>query len=400
MAAVLSADMQHTDKIVVMVEESRRMGLQVLPPDINQGQFSFTVNGRGQIVYGLGAIKGLGEGPIHNLIQVRKTSGSFTDLFDFCKRVELGLINKRAIEALIRAGACDSFGADRAVLLASMGEAVKTAEQNSMMQRSGVGDLFGETITPVSSGDVYANFRHIRAWSEQRRLQEEKQTLGLYLSGHPISGYLPELSRFVRNNIHNLKPEKGSQLIAGLVHEVRQIKSKKGDAMAAVTLDDRSGRIEATLFPDIYQQYRGLLQEDNILVMEGNVSLDDFNGASKLKVTVRRVMRMEEARREYARSLSLSLQAHQLQVESLAALEAMLGSFRLAPEATSGCNIVVHIEVPGEKHGDKHGARPGEKHGVKGTLALGRDWRVQPDDELLSRLRDRFGHNAVALHYQ
>ena len=418
MAAVLSADMQHTDKIVTMVEESRRMGLKVLPPDINQGSFAFTVSKVGEIVYGLGAIKGLGEGPIRNLIEVRAQSGVFSDLFDFCKRVDLSLANKRAIEALIRAGACDSFGADRATLLASLPEAVQTAEQNSHMLQSGVGDLFGDTITPVTSADVYANFRHTRAWSEQRRLQEEKDTLGLYLSGHPISVHLPELSRFVRNRISNLKAEKGQQLIAGLVHDIRLIKSKKGDTMAVVTLDDRSGRIEVTLFPDSWTQFRELLKPDSIVVVEGSVALDDYNGESKLKVTVRRVLRLEEARRDYARSVSLSLQAHHLQVESLAVLETLLGSFRLdtvthvkpppaaarqgsmrqgregrgqAAEAETrepGCNVVVHIE------------KGGAGGGVKGSLTLGSNWRVQPDDELLSSLRERFGNASVTLNYQ
>ena len=421
MAAVLTADMQHTDKIVAMVEECRRMGLKVLPPDINQGSFTFTVNKAGHIVYGLGAIKGLGEGPIHNLVRAREAGGGFKDLFDFCKRVDLSLVNKRAIEALIRAGACDSFGADRAVLLAAMGEAVQTAEQNSHMQQSGVGDLFGETITPVESGDVYANFRNIRPWSDQRRLQEEKETLGLYLSGHPISTHLPELSRFVRNRINNLKAEKGNQLIAGLVHEIRQIRSKRGDAMAVVTLDDRSGRIEATLFPDTYQQYREQLKLDQIVVLEGTVAVDDFNGESKLKVTARRLLRLEEARREFARSLSLTLQTHQLQVESLAVLEAILAQYkveagtpRLQPvrptreraggrsgrmmeepfngsgseSREAGCSIQLHLE--------KHDSRAA----IRGTVKFGNGWRVQPDDELLARLRERFGSASVALDYQ
>jgi DNA polymerase-3 subunit alpha len=284
------------------------------------------------------------------------------------------------------------------------------------MQQSGVGDLFGDTITPVSSSDVYANFRHVRPWSEQRRLQEEKETLGLYLSGHPISTHLPELSRFVRNRISNLKAEKGQQLIAGLVHDIRLIKSKKGDTMAVVTLDDRSGRIEVTLFPESWNQFRELLKPDSIVVVDGSVALDDYNGESKLKVTVRRVLRLEEARRDYARSLSLSLQAHHLQVESLAALEALLGSFRLDPAARSrpqpaqtrqgregrgqagetearepGCCVVVHIEKT-----DKGGYGCG----VRGSLTLGPQWRVQPDDELLSRLRERFGNASVALNYQ
>jgi DNA polymerase III subunit alpha len=425
MAAVLSADMQHTDKIVVMVEESRRMGLTVQPPDINEGRFGFTVNKASQIVYGLGAIKGLGEGPIHNLIKVRSEQGPFKDLFDFCQRVDLSMLNKRAIEALIRAGACDRFGADRAVLLASMGEAVQTAEQNSRLQQSGVGDLFGDTIKPVMTADVYANFRHIRPWSDQRRLQEEKETLGLYLSGHPISSHLAEITRFVRQSISNLKPEKATQLIAGLVHEVRQIKSKRGDTMAAVTLDDRSGRIEATLFPDVYQQYRDLLQVDNIVVVEGSVSLDEFNGASKLKVTVRRVMKLEQARLEYARSVSLSLQAHHLKVESLAALEALLTEFRMpaAPTASAsqfeskvGSKIELKVEQRVEskraqKGGPKADARTEgkelgcsvlvhlEKPSVKGSMTLGREWKVVPADELLLRLRDHFGTANVALNY-
>ena len=384
MAAVLTADMQHTDKIVAMVEECRRMGLTVLKPDVNSGRFGFMVNNAGQIVYGLGAIKGLGEGPIQNLLDERLRQGDFRHLFDLCQRVDPGLVNKRAIEALIRAGACDDFGADRAVLLASLAEAVQTAEQNSQRQQSGVGDLFGELITPVPSSDVYANFRHIRPWSDQRRLQEEKDTLGLYLSGHPISAYLPELSRFIRASISNLKAEKGVQLLAGLVHEVRQIKSKRGDAMAVVTLDDRTARIEVTLFAEAYQQYRELLQVDQVVVIEGSVALDDFNGSSKLKVTARRVLTLEAARLEFARGLSVSLQAPHLQVEPAAVLEGLLAGFRLAPSANAGCSVQIHVEKPG----------------VKGALALGTGWRVIPSDELLYKLRERFGSSSVALLYQ
>jgi len=185
-----------------------------------------------------------------------------------------------------------------------------------------------------------------------------------------------------------------------------------------VTLDDRSGRIEVTLFPDSWTQFRELLKPDSIVVIEGSVALDDYNGESKLKVTVRRVLRLEEARRDYARSVSLSLQAHHLQVESLAVLETLLGSFRLDPvthvkpppaaarqgsmrqgregrgqaaEAETrepGCNVVVHIE------------KGGAGGGVKGSLTLGSNWRVQPDDELLSSLRERFGNASVTLNYQ
>ena len=405
MAAVLSADMQNTDKIVVLVEECRRMGLQVLPPDVNVGRYAFTVNSKGQIIYGLGAIKGLGEGPVDNLVRVRAESGSFMHLFDFCKRTDHATMNKRALEALIRSGAGDAFGADRAVLLASLGDAVRTAEQNSRSEASGVNDLFGEIVPAPQNEDVYAAFRNIRSWSEQRRLQEEKETLGLYLSGHPIAEYLPELAQLTRNVIANLKAEKAPQLVAGLIHDIRIIKSKRGDTIAVLTLDDRSGRIEASLFGEVYQQCRELLRKDSVIVVEGVVSIDEYNGNGQLQIRVRRLMGLQDARCQLARRLSLTLQQEGLAVESLPALEAILAAHKLesavaigaggsrpgqeAPGRTEagkpagGCEVVLHVR----------------RSSVQGSIVFGSAWRVQPDAELLQKLRDKYGKTSVALHY-
>jgi len=387
MAAVLSADMQNTDKIVILVEECRRMGLEVLPPDVNVGYFAFTVNQQGQIVYGLGAIKGLGEGPVQNLVNVREGSGAFRDLFDFCKRVELGMMNKRAIEALIRSGACDHFGADRAVMLASMPEAVKTAEQNSRSAASGVGDLFGEVMPVESTGDVYANFHHIRPWSAQQRLHEEKETLGLYLSGHPISEFLPELAKITRNRLDSLKADRAPQLVAGLIHDIRMIKSKRGDPFAIITLDDRTDRIEATVYGDVLAQHRDLIRKDAIVVLEGVVSVDEYNGNGQLQMRVKRVISMQEARRQYSRGLDLTLHHKRLSVESLPSLRRLLAEYRAASEIeqpeTRGCEIIVHLEL------DK----------VRGSISLGEAWRVLPDDALLQKLRENYGNDNVNLSY-
>ena len=387
MAAVLSADMQNTDKIVILVEECRRMGLEVLPPDVNVGYFAFTVNQQGQIVYGLGAIKGLGEGPVQNLVNVREGSGAFRDLFDFCKRVELGMMNKRAIEALIRSGACDHFGADRAVMLASMPEAVKTVEQNSRSAASGVGDLFGEVMPVESTGDVYANFHHIRPWSAQQRLHEEKETLGLYLSGHPISEFLPELAKITRNRLDSLKADRAPQLVAGLIHDIRMIKSKRGDPFAIITLDDRTDRIEATVYGDVLAQHRDLIRKDAIVVLEGVVSVDEYNGNGQLQMRVKRVISMQEARRQYSRGLDLTLHHKRLSVESLPSLRRLLAEYRAASEIeqpeTRGCEIIVHLEL------DK----------VRGSISLGEAWRVLPDDALLQKLRENYGNDNVNLSY-
>jgi DNA polymerase-3 subunit alpha len=270
-----------------------------------------------------------------------------------------------------------------------------------------VDDLFGEvSAQPASSSDVYANFRHIRPWAAQRRLQEEKETLGLYLSGHPISEFLPELLRITRHRIDALKPEKGAQLVAGLIHDIRLIKSKRGDNIAIVTLDDRSDRIEVSLFGEAYVQYRELLVKDTIVVVEGVVSIDEYNGNGQLQVRTRRVLTLQDARREFVRALELTLHHSRLSVESLRSLGRLLSEYRAdagqqqgiallaqggsasaaaseAPLAAKGCEILVHLELPE----------------VKGSVVLGDSWRVLPDDALLQRMRDAFGADNVSLSY-
>ncbi|HWK54445.1 MAG TPA: DNA polymerase III subunit alpha, partial [Hyphomicrobiales bacterium] len=424
MAAVLTADMQNTDKIVIMVEEGRRMGLDVLPPDINAGRYAFTVDEAGRIVYGLGAIKGLGEGPVQAVLRAREEGGAFSDLFDFCRRVELGQMNKRAIEALVRGGACDGLGADRAVLLAAIPDAVKMAEQNNRMEATGVADLFGEIAPVTQSADLYAAYRHIRPWSEQKRLQEEKETLGLYLSGHPIAEFLPELEQITRNRLNNLKPEKAPQLVAGLIHDFRLIKTKRGDSIAVVTLDDQSGRVEASLYGDVYQQYQDQIRKDNVVLIEGVVSVDEYNGDGRLQLRARKVLGLEQARRRYARGLRLNLHGSRLSVESLAFLRELLGQYSCrepappqgAPWETPGVpdkppgasgKASAHLPVQYAPDGQDPEAQSGcqvfvnlETGGVQGTLTLGSRWQVAPSEELLLRLREKLGAKSVFLSYQ
>ncbi|MDT8398087.1 MAG: DNA polymerase III subunit alpha [Pseudomonadales bacterium] len=389
MAAVLSADMQNTDKIVVLVEECRRMNLVLIPPDVNAGQFAFTVNGEGCIVYGLGAIKGLGEGPVENLVKAREEGGAFANLFDFCRRTDAGVFNKRAIEALIRSGAFDSFGADRAVLMASMSEAVKTAEQSSRNQASGTDDLFGEVV-PAADTEIYRNFRAVRPWSDQRRLQEEKETLGLYLSGHPIEQYLPEIARISKNRINNLKPERSPQLVAGLVHDLRIIKSRRGDNIAIVTLDDRSARIDVSLFGEVYEQCHDNLQRDTVVVVDGIVSQDEYSGNGTLQIRARQLWSFQQARQQFAKSIGLNLHQQHLAVESLLKLEGILADYRVQAmgtpdpaESPPACEVVVTYECKG----------------ARGNIVLGEAWRVKPHDELLHRLREQYGENQIVLNY-
>ena len=268
MAATMSSDMDKTDKVVTFVEECREMGLTLLPPDVNTGEFYFTVDQQDQIIYGLGSIKGLGEGPIDNILAARK-DGPFKDLFDFCHRVDSRKVNKRALEALIRSGALDGIGpqveADpdtglgksRAIMLAAMEEAVKLADQSARNRDSGMGDLFGSTPAESAPEISYTSFNRERALSIKERLSGEKDTLGLYLTGHPVDEYETELKQFVSARISALQPKPLEvQVVSGLVVDMRVRKNKRGEPWASMTLDDRTGRLEALVFADCFRDCR------------------------------------------------------------------------------------------------------------------------------------------------
>ncbi|WP_336368501.1 DNA polymerase III subunit alpha [Marinobacter sp. C2H3] len=376
MAAVLTADMQNTDKVVTLVEECRNMKLDLLVPDVSRSEYTFTVNDDGQIVYGLGAIKGLGEGPIDSIVAAAK-DGPFQDLFDFCRRVDLKKVNKRALEALIRSGAMDKLGPGRAQLMASVDKAIQQADQQSRNEAAGMMDMFGEMLEAGGDGgDPYADVANVREWPEKERLKGEKDTLGLYLTGHPFDEYEREVRRFVRNAISDLKPNKAPQRVAGLVVAQRTMKTKSGSTMCFITLDDRSARIEATLFSEAFFENRELLQSDQVIVVEGQVSHDDYSGQMKMRVNS--VMDVASARQQFSRGLKLALRADQLQNGLLDRIDSTLRPFRCEGSP-------VWIEYSSDQANTR--------------IELGESWRVQPDDNLLLELRHLVGEKSVELVY-
>jgi DNA polymerase-3 subunit alpha len=389
MAAVLSADMHNTDKVVTLIEECRSMKLRLDAPDVNTSEFKFTVNDDGRIVYGLGAIKGVGEGPVEAIVESRR-DGPFKDLFDFCSRIDLKRINKRTLEALVRGGALDRLGPyfhdeikayhanidrNRAVLLASMEEAVQAAEQTARSHDSGHMDLFGGVFADAET-DVYASHRNARELSLKERLKGEKDTLGLYLTGHPIDEYEGEVRRFARQRIIDLKPARDSQTVAGLIINLRVMKNKKGDKMGFITLDDRSGRIEASLFADAFNSAQALLQTDALVVVEGEVSNDDFSGGLRLRA--KRVMSLEEARTGLADSLRLKVVSAALKGDRLRWLAELCGRHRGACPVT--------LDYTGDD--------------ARALLQFGDGWKIEPADSLIQALRDQFGRDNVFLHYR
>lgn len=387
MAATMSSELQNTDKIVIFIEECRAMKLDYRLPDVNEGEYMFTVNREGAIVYGLGAIKGLGEGPIESIIAAREEGGAFKNLFDFCERTDLRKVNKRAMEALIRSGSFDSLGVDRAVLLASMPEAVKAAEQSAGNRDAGIMDLFGDVVPMDDDSDVYAEYQRVKPLTPKEKLGGEKDTLGLYVTGHPIDEYEKELRQFVRNRIVDLKADFNNQMMAGLVVGLRTMKNKRGETMAFVTLDDRSARIEVTLFADAYEEAREKISKDAILVVEGQVTFDDYSG--QLKVRGKSVRTLLDARQSSVKALSLSLHDTDFNHCDTARNGTPRQSFTqqlqqlLQPSLNGTCPIKVEYS----------------RQDAKAQIKLGAEWYVQPSDDLIQRLKDRFGNDNVRLDF-
>lgn len=380
MAATISSDMDKTDKVVTFIDECRAMNLDLLPPDVNHGQFHFSVDQQGSVIYGLGAIKGLGEGPVGAIIAARTEGGAFKDLFDFCARVDGRKVNKRGLEAMVRAGAFDEIGPEgeigyrRAVMLACMDEAVKLAEQHARNKVSGMGDLFGESIVDSASEINYNAYSAVRTLSVRGRLNGEKETLGLYLTGHPIDEYEDELKVMVPNRIVNLRPGKDAETVSGMVVGMRIMKNKRGDSFAFLTLDDKSGRIELSVWADKYTAYRDIISKDALLVVKGAVSEDSFTGG--LKMVAESIQSIYEARCSKLRSLELNITAGR--DDWVQQVHTTLSAYK-----DGNCAVTVDYLQP---------------H-ASGTLKLGSQWKVQPRDELISRLRQQFGKSSVSMRY-
>jgi DNA polymerase-3 subunit alpha len=376
MAAVLSSEMHNTDKIVTFIEECREMKLKIEPPDVNHGRYKFVTRDNGAIVYGLGAIKGVGEGSVDSIVQSRENDGDFKDLFDFTRRIDLRKCNKRTLEALVRAGALDALGPHRGMIMASMDEAVAAAEQQARNADAGIVDLFGDVVEAAPSGE----FIEALPWTDDERLMAEKETLGLYLTGHPIDQYEHELSRFVEQRLSDLQPTRRgvTTTVAGLVLAQRIQKGMRG-SRAFVLLDDRTGRIEAALFSDTYEQFKHLLTKDTVIVVEGEVSHDDYAGG--LKMIVRKVLSLAEARASRSRGVELRLEGARLGARFAQDLQQLLVSHK--PVGGSGCPVRVRYRSAS----------------AEATLRLGDGWRVQASDELLKRLRQQYGSEAVEVLY-
>ncbi len=383
MAAVMSADMDNTDKIVALIDECRDMKLNVLPPDVNHSKIQFTVEDANTIRYGMGAIKGVGEAALAGIVAEREQGKAFDSLFDFCRRVELKKINRRVMESLVKSGAFDSLGGHRASLEASLSRAMQIAEQHRRNTDSGQNDMFGLSAPDPQQGHNTDLLETVPTWSEEQLLLAEKETLGLYLSGHPIDRFADELSLFVPKKIADLDaPEsKGYQrnekpvLTAGLIVAIRTMKAKNGSRMAFITLDDQTARLEVRVFADVYEQYQSVIQPDKLVVIQGKIGQDNFTGG--LAATAESVYDMQKARELFGKALQLKINPPE-DPQWVSRLQSLIAPF---------AGGVMPLEL-------KY-----RNHQAEVLIQLGSDWQVTPTDTLLKSLSDLADNALVSVRY-
>jgi DNA polymerase-3 subunit alpha len=285
MAATLSSDMDNTDKVVNFLGEARDIGLTVLPPDANSSDYMFRALDAKVVRYGLGAVKGVGRGACDAIVETRHERGPFRDLLDFCRRVDSSRLNRRVLEALIQAGALDALGSNRASLMLQLPEVLKATEQMAREREAGQTSLFGGS---GAEPEISLELANTSDWPLEQKLFGERETLGHYLSGHPLDAWKEELAGLVGNTLGDLeklwnerKDRRGEAqvVVAGMVTMLR----RRGDSQAFVQIEDPRGRLECAFFNDSISEFAPLLSRDRIIIVEGSLREDSFNGGFSLK---------------------------------------------------------------------------------------------------------------------
>ena len=378
MAAVLSADMDNTEKVVTFVDDCRQTGLDVVPPDINRSQYHFSTEHKGNVVFGLGAVKGAGDSALSIIIAEREQKGNFKSLADLCQRVASSKVTKRVLEALIKAGAFDNLGSNRNSCLAYLPEVLRMANQKYRADSVGQADLFGGSMVVEADEKIAPK---LEEWTERERLRLEKDVLGLYLTGHPLNEYEDEINQFRSHQLSDLADDDGHQhykkvpvTLAGLVSGIRTQNTEKGKR-AFIQLDDKTAYYELLVFSEHYEAFQALIQKEEVLVIEGYLNTD-FAGNMRVRVEV--LHDMESARKTFALRLQLAVNKKQ-------ANNRLLDDFNkiLQTEKNKCCPVLIDYET--------------EEAIAK--IRLGEAFHSPLDNETLLLLKQLFGKDKVQVCY-
>jgi len=381
MAAVLSADMDHTDKVAGFITECRKMDINIQPPDINHSAYAFKMTDPRSIRYGLGAIKGIGNAAIDLVVEERESAGPYANLDDFCNRMDLKKANKRALETLVRSGAMDALDPDdnRARLLHDLPRCTHAAEQMQRDQEAGQADMFG-TLQPVSdTSGSERELSEVEPWHELQKLEAEKDSLGLYLTGHPVRVHFRDIRNFsacLLGDVHKAVPKDSknrrgvAMTLAALVTSLRR-RTARGHFIA---IEDHSGRVDAFLSNEVYATYADLMEKDTIVVIEGNVTADSFTGG--FKMTANHIMSLADAKARYARGVNIAVAGPDDDIcTTLAAT--------FSPYQSGNSPVYLHYR----------------NQRARVSLELGRDWTVKPCEELIAALNELEAVKQAALRY-
>jgi len=376
MAATLSADMDNTDKVRTFYQDALQQGIRILPPDVNASGYRFAPVDAQTMAYGLGAVKGTGEAAIASIVEAR-AAGPFKDLFDFCRRVDKRLVNRRTVEALIKAGALDSINDHRASLMATLDAALASADQQA--RAANQNSLFGDDDADEVLIAQYAEVPH---WPLRKQLQEEKVSLGFYLGGHPYQEYRAELAQFIKVKLADLVPGfvgNGAQnsrrgvpvVLAGIVSAWRIQQTRRG-RMGVVTLDDGEAQVEMTVFNEEFERSRPWIREDELLIVRGKASLDEYSG--NIRVSADELFDLASARSAFAQNLQLGCDGR----VSIAELKALFLPYR-----EGKCPVFIDYRSPA----------------AACRIQLGSTWNLTLHDDLLRDLSALLGAENMRVTY-
>jgi DNA polymerase-3 subunit alpha len=379
----LSADLDDTDKVAFLVTDAKANGIAVLPPDINASGYRFEPEGTNAIRYGLGAIRGVGEAAVMNILAARAQGGAYRDLFDFARRVDRRVVNKRAMEALVKAGAfeglCPQGRSGRAQLVAAVGLAVQAAD--AAEAHADQAGLFGEV---GSDANAPLALPPASPYSERQALLEEKLALGYCFSGSLFDDVAQEVRRFAPTPLAAAMPSREPVWLAGVVVDSRAQMTRRG-MMRVVELDDGSGCMEVTVFNELYESRRSVLKVDEPLIVSAKVDHDEYSGS--LRGSAVEILTLVEARLRYAKGVRLTIAASgAAEVQALIArLQAGLrtggghgyaaASPKAVPNSTpsAGCPIYLNVQIAGHRC----------------EVRFGDAWRLSPEPQGLERLRSQ-----------
>ncbi|MGB9699103.1 MAG: DNA polymerase III subunit alpha [Thermodesulfobacteriota bacterium] len=372
MAGLMSSEMGNADKILRYINECRAKGIEVLPPDVNESQQDFTIVA-GKIRFGLAAIKNVGQAAIQSILTAREEKGPFTSLEDFCEKVDLRRVNRRVIENLIKCGAFDTLGQSRAQLLAGLEEAIELAQELAKAQNKTQANLFGEKIIKPKKKD--GGLSYVPEWPASQRLAFEKETLGFYLTGHPLTPYAETLQRLATTSIQDIREFATEQeiVVGGMVNSLKETNTKKNEIMAFVTLEDLSGLIEVVVFADLYKKYAPLLKGEEPIFVRGKVEVGEEN----VKIIAAEILPFEKAASKLTRTIHLRLKAEGLRREDFLAMKDIFCDCR------GNCPTFLHLYLPA---------------GAEVVIDLGEEWRLDSSEKLAQRMEDLLGYEAVIFH--